>query len=327
MPSTKKKVRILINPNSGLGTTFDQIREALLEHWDLPDNELSIQFSKSKEDEFWVNPEISTIPQLKTALVKGTKLLSETKFAHIREEEIEKRFLDLLNVLYVAMTRPSERMYVILHDKTKANDDWANGSSFLDVADLFHQFLQTNNLWQNEQGVYNFGYEGGRIKKQKEDTKKAASELYSVKLDKGSWRSKATLSFVSSKNWDANSTETMKDRGILIHNIMAGIKTEKDVESAISQAIIEGLIDEKEKESLRADLSKIISTPEILPFFDQGKRIINEKEILLNNGEILRPDRIVVGAGETAVIDYIFKQWKVGDWDKKYGLTKNTTNI
>lgn len=50
MSSTKKKVRILINPNSGLGTTFDQIRDALLEHWDLPENELSIQFSKSKED-------------------------------------------------------------------------------------------------------------------------------------------------------------------------------------------------------------------------------------------------------------------------------------
>jgi len=50
MSSTKKKVRILINPTSGLGTTFDQIREALLEHWDLPENELSIQFSKSKED-------------------------------------------------------------------------------------------------------------------------------------------------------------------------------------------------------------------------------------------------------------------------------------
>ncbi len=50
MPETKKKVRILINPNSGLGTALDKIRKPLLEYWDLPGADLSIQFSKSKED-------------------------------------------------------------------------------------------------------------------------------------------------------------------------------------------------------------------------------------------------------------------------------------
>jgi len=50
MPETKKKVRILINPNSGLGTALDRIRDVLLEYWDLPETDLSIQFSKSKED-------------------------------------------------------------------------------------------------------------------------------------------------------------------------------------------------------------------------------------------------------------------------------------
>lgn len=269
--------------------------------------------NKPGVNEFWIEPEISAIPQLKTALVNGTLLLNETKFAHVRQAEIEKSFLDLLNVLYVAMTRPSERMYVILHDKQGTSGEWKDGNNFLDVADLFHQFLQNNNLWQNEQDVYNFGYEGGRIKKQKEEAKKTASELYSVKLDKGSWRNKANLSFVSSKNWDFDSIEALKDRGILLHNIMARIKTEDDVDKAINQAIIEGLIQENEKENLRADISKIISTPEILPFFDQHKTIINEKEILLNNGDILRPDRIVVDNDETAVIDY-----KTGKKDIKH---------
>lgn len=44
------KVRILINPNSGLGFALDRIRGALIEHWDKPGNDLSIQFSTSKED-------------------------------------------------------------------------------------------------------------------------------------------------------------------------------------------------------------------------------------------------------------------------------------
>ena len=44
------KVRILINPNSGMGFALDRIRGALIEHWDRPGNDLTIQFSTSKED-------------------------------------------------------------------------------------------------------------------------------------------------------------------------------------------------------------------------------------------------------------------------------------
>jgi diacylglycerol kinase family enzyme len=44
------KVRILINPNSGMGVALDRIHGALIEHWDKPGNDLSIQFSTSKED-------------------------------------------------------------------------------------------------------------------------------------------------------------------------------------------------------------------------------------------------------------------------------------
>jgi diacylglycerol kinase family enzyme len=46
----QKKVRVLINPGSGIGNSFTRTRNALLEHWDLPGNDLTFQFSKSKED-------------------------------------------------------------------------------------------------------------------------------------------------------------------------------------------------------------------------------------------------------------------------------------
>ena len=50
MSLQKKKVRVLINPKSGIGSAFDKIRQPLLDAWDLPENDLTIQFSKSKED-------------------------------------------------------------------------------------------------------------------------------------------------------------------------------------------------------------------------------------------------------------------------------------
>jgi diacylglycerol kinase (ATP) len=47
---TGSKVRILINPNAGMGFALDRIREALIKHWDIPGSDLAIQFSTSKED-------------------------------------------------------------------------------------------------------------------------------------------------------------------------------------------------------------------------------------------------------------------------------------
>ncbi|MCU0858812.1 MAG: hypothetical protein MUC65_10480 [Pontiellaceae bacterium] len=44
------KVRILINPNSGLGVALDRICRELIQHWDKPEAELSVQFSLSKKD-------------------------------------------------------------------------------------------------------------------------------------------------------------------------------------------------------------------------------------------------------------------------------------
>jgi len=50
MATTNQKVRILINPKAGLGVNMDRILQPLLDRWDLPETDLSIQFSKSKAD-------------------------------------------------------------------------------------------------------------------------------------------------------------------------------------------------------------------------------------------------------------------------------------
>jgi YegS/Rv2252/BmrU family lipid kinase len=47
---TGNKVRVLINPNSGTGTALGRVCDALVKHWERPGNDLSIQFSASKED-------------------------------------------------------------------------------------------------------------------------------------------------------------------------------------------------------------------------------------------------------------------------------------
>lgn len=48
--SAKQKVHVLINPDSGIWNPFNAMAHGLLEHWETPDRELTLQFTTSKED-------------------------------------------------------------------------------------------------------------------------------------------------------------------------------------------------------------------------------------------------------------------------------------
>lgn len=48
--TANREIRVLINPNSGLGVSLRSLLESIQKHWDHPDSPVSYQFSKSAED-------------------------------------------------------------------------------------------------------------------------------------------------------------------------------------------------------------------------------------------------------------------------------------
>jgi hypothetical protein len=48
----------------------------------------------------------------------------------------------------------------------------------------------------------------------------------------------------------------------------------------------------------------VLKSVEMKPYFAQGLKVKNEEEILLNGGNILRPDRLVFDGNEVTIIDY-----------------------
>ena len=57
------------------------------------------------------------------------------------------------------------------------------------------------------------------------------------------------------------------------------------------------------------------------PYFAQGLRVKNEEEILLSNGRILRPDRLIFKENEVIIIDYKLA-WKTIRTKNKFWNTK-----
>lgn len=268
--------------------------------------------SKPSLKNLWIDPEIKEIPELRTALVSITKPLQETAFGHIYDKEINKSFLDLVNLLYVVMTRPTERLYILTNDKTaeKTNEKtgetksaWTIATPFPDAADLYYNFLVSTGDWQSEKNIYTFGNQEDKI----EPKPVAKSENHATEdetFPTAHWDELITLSRRAPKVWDVENPERNRRWGNLVHTIMAEIVTASDILPAINRAISAGELAPDQKEHLQQSIKKIISNPLISSYFSEDVTVKNEQDILLANGSIHRPDRLVFTENKTIIIDY-----------------------
>ncbi|WP_400190622.1 UvrD-helicase domain-containing protein [Hymenobacter sp. B81] len=86
------------------------------------------------------------------AVVKQRKELAQTVLAGQYAEEREKTFVEALNLLYVAFTRPRQRLYVISRrPEGRAKDDAGPAAN---VAQLLHRYLADRGQWNDEQLTY-----------------------------------------------------------------------------------------------------------------------------------------------------------------------------
>lgn len=259
--------------------------------------------SKNFGEFLWIDPKLQQDAPLPMALVKTGNLLKESSQSEINEAEIGKSKLDALNVLYVAMTRPVEQLVVMMDSKAKEDGTWTVSDKLLDGADIFYQYLESKGLWEAEKLEYHFGADISEDFKKEENTsehdKKTAEPLHA-----GRWREKLSIRYRAPEFWEGAAPDRRRDRGIMMHHLLSQINTSADIESAINRAAMQGLLAAAEKEAVAKDLVMLVSHSTLAPFFAPGVEVMTERDILLPNGNMLRPDRVVKLTTGAAVIDY-----------------------
>ena len=95
-----------------------------------------------------------------------------------------------------------------------------------------------------------------------------------------------------------------RDRGNLVHTILAFISTEKDIDAAIEKTVQEGLASASESSSLKELLTGLVRHPDLAAAFSGKGKVRKETELLLPNGKRLRPDRVIELKDETIILDY-----------------------
>jgi ATP-dependent exoDNAse (exonuclease V) beta subunit len=252
------------------------------------------KFKNTKEN-LWINTEIADVPELKSSLIANGSRMEETEYADLYNTEKDKSMLDLLNVLYVVMTRPSKRLYILSKTPSK---DFSQPKS---IPDFFAHYLQSKTLWDENKQIYSFGEKIPDVKNECTDCNSSISlHPFPVRHRKQVIHLKTKATDI----WDTENPLRNSEWGNIIHYALSNINCAGDVGSSVAQLIQNGMATTEQAEELNKKISVIISDPLINKYFQPGCVIKTEAEILLKDGSILRPDRVIIEGDKAIVIDY-----------------------
>ncbi|MCE3279851.1 MAG: helicase UvrD [Bacteroidetes bacterium] len=250
---------------------------------------------KNGKDNLWITLENDKLKGFPTALVPTSESLNETEFGPLYEEEKSKSLLDSLNVLYVAFTRPEERMYILADKPSK------NPSNFGKTSDMLAYYYQVKGEWQEGKNVYSFGKEVQHVSHQ---IKFQALNFNLKTFNSNQWRESIKMRTAAAGIWNTNMAETKKDYGVMVHTALSRINYSDDTTKALDSMLEEGMINIEERDHLTSTINNILMLPLLAPHFIEGLTVKNESEVISLTGEMFRPDRVVLNNKEAVIIDY-----------------------
>jgi ATP-dependent exoDNAse (exonuclease V) beta subunit len=263
-------------------------------------------YNRKPKDKLWLDTEDADLGVPKALIdnssaVEGFGESASAVFNLKKQEEL----LDNINVLYVALTRAEEQLYVISQSlKERKDGDFPNN-----MASFFIKYLINKAIYDPEKLEYEFG-----------NKTKLSPSHHSVDLVKAI---PIVSEVLNPKNikiaqrealmWGTHQQEAIS-YGNIIHEILAFVKDKSDVDLAVTKAIENGLITYDQTEKVLQTLHEIVNHPELLICFDGKNKILNEQTIVQKEGKILKPDRIILTENKEAyLLDY-----KTGVSNAKY---------
>lgn len=222
---------------------------------------------------------------------------------NFQREELE---LDSYNLLYVALTRSVEQLYVItektISPKGVVNSNYTSG--------VLINYLSSIGEWSDDKENYTFG---DRKKVSKNAIEKSKTTIQNQFVS-NSWKQHNIYMVAnSSKLWETEQGKAI-EYGNLIHEMFSKISSNKDVEKILHQYLNEGLISLDDSSKIKVLINKVVEHPELEEYYKENVVVYNEREITTEDNEVVIPDRLVFNSkNEVTIIDY-----KTGKPSKSY---------
>ena len=240
--------------------------------------------SSSLSNKDWINlPEEKGLPSSYVRLTKEKELSKE--YNEVRKNWFDQVLMDNVNLLYVALTRPEDRLHIISGYKTKGRElgeEW------------IVPFLLQEGFELDETQDQCFTY-GEQIESQKNKTTGKEAVVQEKRASKP-WREVLSIAPHYRNTHVENAARTY---GIALHKKLARLH-----DTAMLKQWIADSQDPTEVQVLQNLLERIEESSPLSKAYASEVQVLNERAIWAN-GEEYRPDRIsLLPDGQVFIIDY-----------------------
>jgi ATP-dependent exoDNAse (exonuclease V) beta subunit len=219
------------------------------------------------------------------------------KAKEIYQDRSQEEILDAINVLYVALTRAGEQLYIVSNYLVNKTGLPNNLSSY------FLEFLQLRKGFNADDREISFGNAKRVSESHVTENKQQQIEVVKDKL----LFQNIKIAQREALMWGSYQQEAI-DFGNVLHEILSFIHKADDLDLALEQALENGLITLSQQEQVRQTLQNIISHTQLQEFFVSDGEVYNERTIIDQQLGNIKPDRVVVMGNKAYLLDY-----KTGD--------------
>lgn len=264
------------------------------------------EYSKDPKPKLWIQAEEEDfgLPKVlidNSSAVEGFGEVAAEVYNQKKQEEL----LDNINVLYVALTRAEEQLYVISNMNLSNKGEIPKNN----MCAFFINYLANKGDFDENKLEYEFGNPTRLSVVEKHvDASKTIPLVLEILNPKN-----IKIAQREALMWGTLQQEAI-EYGNVIHEILSFVRTKEDVDLAITKAIENGLITLSQKELVYKTIQEIVSHPELSICFAEGNEVLNEQTIIQKEGKTVKPDRMVLTKNnEVLLLDY-----KTGTHNVKY---------
>lgn len=248
--------------------------------------------NKSQSWELPDIPETSPLSAAEKAIYDvPTASLADTLFRESYEQELLLSMIDDINTWYVAMTRATTAMHIVVPVLQKEA-----------VSGELNDFMEGRSLWGASEPVRKS--EG---KESAEKREELSLRYLDDDMDPASPRRLAVRHSAEDFFQREQGLENARLRGIVMHHILENVRSAEDLAASVDAACREGLLSEAEAQDALPFLSLALNRVSDKGWFSaDSAQVLDERDLCDSEGNIHRPDRVVIRDGRVEIIDYKF---------------------
>lgn len=258
----------------------------------------------------WTQTDAEPFNQLGAIPLFWSLKLQNTVFEAKAKSENLKSFLDNLNLLYVAFTRPTQELYIFSKQVKKQNNPEIPESINQLLWNALNSFAHSQQFNPDE-GTFEYGQPTNWALMEQKSTQTMQKLTTYLSND---YRSKITLRSDSERFFmlfDNAASEPIK-LGQKIHAVLEKLIGPQDVDKVIRKLQIKGLLTAADEQPIKQRLAQIFALPQVQEWFSPQWEVLAERTLLCNNQQRI-PDRVIIHHNRAIIIDY-----KTGKPDAKH---------